>query len=149
MYRVLVAVNEDHKRASRLIDAVVSLADATEELRVVVVHVFREIEVPRQVSVHQPTSDYEELLDDLREAPPTIQQVVDGIEAAGVDVEIRIVAGDPAQKILELAEESDSEDIYIGGRKHSPTGKVLFGSTTQAVLLNAETPVTVVGSSDE
>jgi nucleotide-binding universal stress UspA family protein len=33
--------------------------------------------------------------------------------------------------------------ICVAGRKRTPTGKVLFGSVTQAVILDTERPVLV------
>lgn len=49
--------------------------------------------------------------------------------------------GTPADEILSAADDVDPRFLVISGRRRSPTGKALFGSTTQQVLLNAETPV--------
>lgn len=54
--------------------------------------------------------------------------------------------GQPASEIRQVADEVDARYVVIGGRKRSPTGKAIFGSTTQTVLLNADRPiVTVIG----
>jgi hypothetical protein len=62
----------------------------------------------------------------------------------GVAVEKRRVHGEPAEEILTAADEISADRIVMCGRKKTPVGKVLFGSVTQSVLLNAETPVTVI-----
>ncbi len=55
----------------------------------------------------------------------------------------------PADGIVELADEFDADQIVMGSRKRSPTGKAVFGSVSQQVLLEADDPVTVVGSREE
>lgn len=52
--------------------------------------------------------------------------------------------GDPTEAILDLAENIDARYLVVGGRKRSPTGKALFGSVTQSVLLNAAVPTVTV-----
>jgi nucleotide-binding universal stress UspA family protein len=52
--------------------------------------------------------------------------------------------GAVGEGILALAEDIEADLIVIGGRRRSPSGKALFGSIAQNVLLNAPCPVTFV-----
>jgi nucleotide-binding universal stress UspA family protein len=60
------------------------------------------------------------------------------------DIEYRSRVGKVDTEILAIADAIDARYIVLGGRKRTPTGKALFGSVTQRVLLNAETPVVTV-----
>ncbi len=63
-------------------------------------------------------------------------------EAAGVEeFEPVGLVGDAAEEVLAYTEEVDAAYVVVGGRRHSPVGKVLFGSVTQSILLGASCPV--------
>ena len=58
-----------------------------------------------------------------------------------------LFAGDePAEVIVAQAEQHDARLIVIGLRRRSPVGKILLGSTAQAVLFNSPCPVLSVRS---
>lgn len=52
--------------------------------------------------------------------------------------------GDPTEEILDVADDLDARYVVVGGRRRSPVGKALFGSTTQDVLLESDRPVVAV-----
>jgi nucleotide-binding universal stress UspA family protein len=49
--------------------------------------------------------------------------------------------GDPASVIVSEAGSRDARFVVVGGRRRSPVGKAVFGSTTQSVLPNSDAPV--------
>lgn len=51
------------------------------------------------------------------------------------------------QKIVELAGVMEAKLIFLGIKKHSKVGKLLFGSTAQHIILNAACPVVTVNKS--
>lgn len=57
----------------------------------------------------------------------------------------QIASDEPPQKDpLAFGRDHDIDGFVIGIRKRPPTGKVLFGSTTQDVLLETDRPVLTV-----
>jgi nucleotide-binding universal stress UspA family protein len=72
------------------------------------------------------------------------QQLVDRLAAhAGVDTETRVVDGAPAQRLAELARETDAEELVVGSRGMGRFAAAL-GSVSHALLAHADRPVVVV-----
>lgn len=46
--------------------------------------------------------------------------------------------------VIEIADEWDSDHVFIAGKKRSPAGKVLFGDAAQKLILDFQGPVTIV-----
>lgn len=149
MYRVLMAVDEDETQATSMAAWVERLAGEVPDLEVVVFHVFRDVDVPSQVVVHQPLGDFEAAHHEDRELPPAVTGVLDRLRNSNVDVDVRVERGeDPAETIVSYAEAAENgiDSVVIGGRENSPVGKAVFGSVAQKVLLNTDLPVTVAGT---
>lgn len=60
------------------------------------------------------------------------------------DINTVIENGTPSSEILDYMTDHDVDIVVMGYRKRSPTGKALFGSTAQDVLLSVECPVVTV-----
>ncbi len=68
---------------------------------------------------------------------------------AGAGVPVRFEQRDPRQPdaagaLLDAAARNDTSVIVLGVRHRSPTGKLLFGSLAQQILLDAAVPVLAV-----
>lgn len=101
--------------------------------------------------------EYEDTLGNLRVAGPdsttpdevarrhaTIRTIGDAFDEAGIEYEVQGSIGDHGEAIVDLAESTGADLVIVGGRKRSPTGKAVFGSTAQEVMLSAPCPVTFV-----
>lgn len=65
-------------------------------------------------------------------------EIADSIDATAEPVGL---VGNVADNLVRYSNEQDARYLVIGLRKRSPTGKAMFGSVGQSILLNAECPV--------
>ena len=93
-------------------------------------------------------SDHGEKLDSTTALQRTeaLDRVHAMLHSADVVHDLRhLVRGkDPVSDVLDIAEELDADIIVIGIRRRSPVGKLVLGSNSQAILLEAPIPVLAV-----
>jgi nucleotide-binding universal stress UspA family protein len=86
---------------------------------------------------------------DSEEVETTLEEIRERVEerlaASGFDADVRHIESDqPGGELVELAESEGFDRIVLGGGKRSPLGKIQLGSIAEFVLLNAQTPVTLI-----
>ncbi|RQG89967.1 universal stress protein [Natrarchaeobius halalkaliphilus] len=143
MYQVLLPVDSNEDRAIDAANVVRSLPGPPGDVHVTILNVQKELDVSDGDGNARSEDWYDET-----DFPPAIDAVKRHLEDDGFVVETRREHTDPAEGIITVAAEIGADQIVMSGRKRTPAGKVLFGSVTQSVLLNAETSVTAVMTDD-
>lgn len=130
MYHVLVPIDADEDRAVAQARAVQNLPGSQGDLKVTLLHILEDAEGPTSTTPDQ---------------VPSGRAAIETFREAGLSVDQMARGGDPAEEIVQIAREVGADAIVLGGRKRSPLGSLLFGSVTQAVILDADRPVMVTG----
>lgn len=75
-----------------------------------------------------------------------LERVAGRLAASGVEYEVRDLARGrtPASDLIAVAKETGADLIVIGLRRRSPVGKLLLGSDSQQILLQAHCAVLAV-----
>ncbi len=89
-----------------------------------------------------PMTDISEQLEDSAERE--LPQLADCEEFNGLEVEEVIVHGDAAAEIVRVAGEHQVDLIVVSSHGRTGLGRIIFGSTAEAVVRHASCPVLVV-----
>jgi nucleotide-binding universal stress UspA family protein len=75
-----------------------------------------------------------------------LRGISEDLAGDGLDLEVRqLVRGnEPAEDLIAVANEVDSDLIVIGLRRRTPVGKLILGSNAQRILLDAPCAVLAV-----
>lgn len=142
---ILVAIGPgDRGRMTRLATETIKIAEST-GATIVLLQVFSEDEfddTARKLEFDPSNEDIDANMVARRNM--TIHELIEKFEEAGVDYTIRGEIGKPEEQIVRVAESIDADRVFVGGRNRSPTGKAVFGSVSQAVMLSSPCPVTFV-----
>lgn len=113
---------------------------------VVLLYIFEDQEV---TSTRVDTgSDASKKTDALAARKSGLNTVREELKAGNLEVEVRGMKreGERGDDILSFVEKEGIDRIYTYGRKRSPVGKAVFGSSLQRMLSNSPVPVVVIPS---
>lgn len=135
----IVAAIDSSEKSSKVVTQANELAEKYGD-SVHIVHVMRKSEVIESKETNigaEETTD----MDAMRTAAREVGlNMIDG-RPATVETEVRGLIGNPADEIVRYANEQSARYVVVSPKRKSQTGKILFGSVAQSILLNASCPV--------
>ncbi|MFC7129067.1 universal stress protein [Haloferax chudinovii] len=134
---VVVAAVDRSGRSSHVVAEAASLAAAFEE-SVHVVHALTRSEFV-DLGLTSAQAEAPKDMEQIRSAAAEMAE--DSVSRLDVPYETVGLVGTPADEVIEYAEAQDASYIVVSPRRRSRTGKMLFGSVAQSILLNAPCPV--------
>ncbi len=83
---------------------------------------------------------------DIQQAKKILKAAEISLKEQGIDVETHLLIRgmQPGEDIVQYARENGTKAIFIGVKRRSKVGKLLFGSNAQYIILKAPCPVTTV-----
>ncbi len=94
-------------------------------------------------TLHVP-EDLHWMINPREDVEATLEQAAAEIRAAGVDVEVFARQGDPADAILDVAEERGSDLIVVGNKGMTGAKRFLLGSVPNKVSHHAPCSVLII-----
>ena len=77
-----------------------------------------------------------------------VNRAVADLEAAGIEVETRLVSGKPADVLIDVAKEVGAAAIVVGTVGENPIAGAFLGSVVLRLIQRSSIPVLVVPTSD-
>lgn len=132
MFTFVAGIDANEARALAQAETIAEMPLETDSTKVVLLHSFEEKTKGSTVEQVKP-----------------VRIARNRLEETGIEVEVEGYGGNAANAILNVADEHDADQIVLAGRNRTPTGKMLFGSVTQSVILDTERPVLVCSAEED
>lgn len=143
---VIVAAVDRSERARAVVSTANELSEAFDD-PLHVVHVLSKSEF---IELEETTVDSTGTvmpMEDVRElAAEFAEDAAEGLGGAFTPVGL---VGTASRRVVDYAGNEGARYVVVGPRKRSPTGKAIFGSTAQTILLDAHCPVVSVIQGDD
>jgi len=85
-------------------------------------------------------------IEDIDKVENRLEKIKKSFTAEDIPCEARATVSyqSPGEDLVSFAKENDVDEIIVGVRRRSKVGKLVFGSTAQYVILEADCPVVAV-----
>ena len=93
---------------------------------------------------NQAPEDLQWMINPREDVDSTLEEAKDKAEEAGVDVHIHARQGDPADAILDVAEETNADLIIVGNKGMTGAKRFLLGSVPNKVSHHAPCSVLII-----
>ena len=144
MFRSIVVGTDGSDTATQAVRQAIELARAV-GARIDLVSAYEPVSDARlrEQSIQVP-EDLQWMVNPRDDVQATLHAAASEIRAAGVEVEVFVLQGDPADAILDVAEERGSDLIVIGNKGMTGAKRFLLGSVPNKVSHHAPCSVLII-----
>jgi nucleotide-binding universal stress UspA family protein len=144
MFRSIVVGTDGSDTAGKAVQEAIDLAK-TVGASVYVVSAYEPVPQARlREEARQAPEDLQWMINPREDVDSTLSDAADRVREAGVDVETFAREGDPADAILDVAEERDADLIVVGNKGMTGARRFLLGSVPNKVSHHAPCSVLIV-----
>ena len=144
MFKTIVVGTDGSDTASKAVAEAVGLAKAV-EAKVLVVSAYEPVSDARlREEGRQVPADMQWMVNPREDVDATLQEAAGGAQDEGVDIETFARQGDPADAILDVAEEQGADLIVVGNKGMTGAKRFLLGSVPNKVSHHAPCSVLII-----
>jgi nucleotide-binding universal stress UspA family protein len=144
MYSSIVVGTDGSETANQAVRQAIDLAKAV-GARLQVVSAYEPVGDQRlRAEQREVPKDLQWMVNPREDVDATLQEAVDRAQEAGVEVETFARQGDPADAILDVAEEQGSDLIVVGNKGMTGAKRFLLGSVPNKVSHHAPSSVLII-----
>ena len=144
MFRSIVVGTDGSETAHKAVDAAIELARLS-GARLELVSAYEPVPAQRlRAEARQVPADLQWMVNPREDVDATLEQASEVAKASGVEVETFARQGDPADSILDVAEETDADLIVVGNKGMTGARRFLLGSVPNKVSHHAPCSVMII-----
>ena len=144
MFRSIVVGTDGSETARKAVEEAIDLAKAVGAAMCLVSAYEPVPKAQLREEARQTPSDLQWMVNPREEVDATLSEAADMVRDAGVDVETFAREGDPADAILDVAEERDADLIVVGSKGMTGARRFVLGSVPNKVSHHAPCAVLIV-----
>ena len=144
MFRSIVVGTDGSDTAGKAVQEAIDLAKSV-SASVYVVSAYEPVPQGRlREEARQAPEDLQWMINPREDVDNTLQEAAEQAKEAGVDVHIHARQGDPADAILDVAEETNADLIIVGNKGMTGAKRFLLGSVPNRVSHHAPCSVLII-----
>jgi nucleotide-binding universal stress UspA family protein len=144
MFRSIVVGTDGSDTAGKAVGEAIDLAKSV-GASVFVVSAYEPVPQGRlREEARQAPEDLQWMINPREDVDSTLAEAADRVRGAGLDVETFAREGDPADAILDVAEERDADLIVVGNKGMTGARRFLLGSVPNKVSHHAPCSVLII-----
>ena len=144
MFRSIVVGTDGSDTAGKAVDEAIDLAKAVGAV-LCIVSAYEPVPKARlREEARQTPSDLQWMVNPREDVSETLEEAANSLRESGIEVETHAREGDPADAILDVAEEERADLIVVGNKGMTGAKRFLLGSVPNKVSHHAPCSVMII-----